>query len=351
MSVQPERTPVETPLPCFGLEYVATDPTCINCPHHVACHQSTGSRYGRIPLSNAEFHLLPKGFKLPAVDAPFDDPEIPQMERVYKDCFLSVFERVPPSSDRVARLADQIVDAARRANCTVRMYFLTNMVGHRAQQQMLLKLNDRLRPTRFTSSLLVGVIAEKRVKTYAAICRKDFGTFSPAALSVVADHDVEKDSFHQRMLSSEIAAGYFIVDWKVSSGGPVEEPLYRERELTLDPAWLATEQTYIDTVITPYTAKRCGSTLVQSHRFSVVQTITEFKKNRGLAILAFKTREDVMKKATTEVLRLMGYGVADFEIVNEPVTSTVDYWRLLGLAIQHHNCLRFYRGEPSMLNV
>lgn len=348
-----ERTPVDVPLACFGLEYVATDATCASCPHRVECHQCLGTRSDRIPLARAEFQLLPPGFKLPAsaADAVFDDPEIPEIERVYKDCFISVFERVPPSGDRLGRVAPQLVEAARKANCTLRLYFLANMVGHRAQQQRLLKTNDRAQPTRFSNKMLLGTVAEKRVQTYATVCRKDYGTFSPASLSVAAKHDVEKNALSQRMLSSEVAAGYFIVDWKISCGGPVEEALYRERELTLDPVWLATEPTYALTVIAPYLQRRSGSTLIQSHRFSVVQTTTEFKKNRGLAILAFKTRESIMPKATSEVLRLVGHASLDFEIMDQPVTSTVEYWRLLGLAIQHYNCLRYYRGEPSMLNL
>lgn len=351
MSDDLKRTPVSAPLACYGLEYVPTDPTCINCPHQQGCRYYHGTRAGRIPLSRAEFHLLPKSFNLPAADAPFDDPEIPQLERVYKDCFISVFNRVSPSSDRVARFAEAIVDAARRANCSIRLYMLSNMVGHRAQQERFLSVNDRQSPTRFSAKMLVGKIAENRVKTYADLCRKDFGTFTPSSLSVLANHDVEKNSLSQQMMNSEVEAGYFIVDWKISSGGPVEEPLYREKELALHPVWLATEDTYKSKVIQPYLEKRCGTQAIQNHRFSVIQTMTEFKKNKGVAVLAFKTREDVMRKATQEVLRMFGHTTEDFEIADEPVTSSVEYWRMLGLAIQHYNCLRYYRGEPSILNI
>ena len=267
------------------------------------------------------------------------------------DCFYSVFERPPASTDRIDRFAEVIVDAARRNNCSIRLYFLANMVGHRAQQQIILREVDRQQPTRFNAKLLVGKVAEKRVDTYASLCRKDFGTFSASTLSVACKHDVEKNSLEHRMLNSEITAGRFITDWKITHGGPVHPALYAEKETSLDPAWLATEPSYDKVVIQPYLARRCGSGLVQSHRFAVIQTIAQFKKHKAAAVLAFRTREAVMGKATQEVLRLLGHASGDFEIENEPVTDTLDYWTKLGLAIQHYNCLRFYRGEPSLLNV
>ena len=87
MSVE-KRTPVKTPLPCFGLEYVATDPTCINCPHQTACIYYHGSRANRIPLEKAEFRLVPRAFGEHYAEGVFDDPEVPEMQRVYRRLLL-----------------------------------------------------------------------------------------------------------------------------------------------------------------------------------------------------------------------------------------------------------------------
>jgi hypothetical protein len=309
-----------------------------------------GSRANRVPLDKAEFHLIPPAYGEYYAEGIIDDPEIPNMQRMYKDCHETVYGKPCASTDRLAPCAKDIIDGARRAGCSLRLYFLANMVGHRAHQQTIIDHTDRTKGVRFTAKKLVGKIAEKRVAMYAELCRKDFGTFNIQVLGALTNKNLEHDSLEYRMQTSELTVGQFIVDWKISNGGPALECLYIDKELALDPVWLATESTYRPLVLDPYLKNRHGSEAIQRHRFDVVQSIAYLKKHHDAAILAYRTREQSMPKTIEEVLRLFGFRPDHFEILNKPQTSTLEFWSAIGRAIQCYHCLRFYQGESSVFN-
>ena len=109
------------------------------------------------------------------------------------------------------------------------------------------------------------------------------------------------------------------------------------------------EDSYKIHVLDAHLERPRGSDAQKSHRFAVVQAIAYLKKHRQAACMAFQTREALMPKAISEALQLFGYGVDDFEIINEPVTDVLDLWGMIGLAVRHDQCLRYLADEKSML--
>ena len=78
----PQQKPVSIPLPCFAMSYQATHPTCMNCPHQESCVYYMGSRAHRVPVDRTEFRLIPAAYGEHYAEGIFDDPEIPNMQRM-----------------------------------------------------------------------------------------------------------------------------------------------------------------------------------------------------------------------------------------------------------------------------
>lgn len=343
----PKPQPIKLPLPCFGDGYKAVDPKCKACPHRVSCIEAMGRRLTHIPLSRAAFNLVPADYNLVYEKTFIEDPEIADLERIYIDGYRTVFKKHP--TDRAKPLADKIVEAARRKECSVRLYVLANMLGHSIQEGKIKLKTGRAFAKPFKAKHLIGKIAELRAETYRDVCGKEYGTFSVSSLRVLTGVPVDTNSAESRLLNSEVKVGHFIVDWKTRQGGPVYEALYSELELTLDPFWLAIEDSYKATVLDRHIERPRGSDAEKNHRFSVTQTIAYLKKHKQAACAMFITRESIMAKAISDVLRLFGYGPDDFLIVNQPITDPINMWAVIGLAVQHHQCLRYLDGEHSML--
>ena len=344
----PVPSSIAKPLECFGDGYQATDMDCAVCPHRQRCMVVMGKRRTHVPLSAAQFKLVPDSYELVYEKTFIEDPEIADMPRTYIACYRTLFAQHPKDTSRVQQEADSIARAARRNDCSVRLYMLACMMGHAVEQSQRVKHNGR-NAVPFLVKHLLGKIPETRAKMFRDLCAKDYGTFSVSALSTLTGTLVDKSSPEYKLLTSEIKAGQFIVDWKSKQGGPVYEALYSELELTLDPMWLAIEDSYKVYVLDPYQENHRGTDMEKSHRHAASMSINYLKKHKQAGIMAFQARESIMNKALGSVLSLIGYGLDDFLIENEPVTDTIGMWVSIGLAVQHHQCLRYLNGERSTL--
>jgi hypothetical protein len=344
----PVPASIAKPLECFGDGFQAADAECAACPHRQRCMVVMGKRRTHVPLSSMRFSLVPASYNIVYENTFIEDPEIANMPRTYIACYRTLFECHPKDTSRVQQEAENIVRAATRNDCSVRLYMLACMMGHAVEQSQRVQHGGR-NAVPFTVKNLLGKIPETRAKMFRDLCAKEYGTFSVSALSTLTGTLVDKSSPEYKLLTSEIKAGQFIVDWKSKQGGPVYEALYSELELTLDPMWLAIEDSYKVYVLDPYQARRTGTDMEKSHRHAVAMSISYLKKHKQAGIMAFQARESVMAKAVADVLSLIGYSPDDFLIENEPVTDTIGMWVSIGLAVQHHQCLRYLDGERSTL--
>jgi hypothetical protein len=182
---------------------------------------------------------------------------------------------------------------------------------------------------------------------YAELCRKQFGTFTLSTLSVLSETNNDANDIEQRLLSSEVTAGRWLVGHKMIHGGPPYDLLYECEEMNLDPYWLAIDDSY-KTLVLDKNPK--SSQELRRHRYSVVQSIGYLKRHRNIAITVFRARQQMLPQAVARVLDHFGYQVDDFEVEDKPITNPLELWVLLGRAIQHFNLLNYLQGGKSIFN-
>lgn len=340
-----ELVPVQKPLPCYSLEYNKADPRCQECPHQDGCILHSGSRAYKIPVSRVTFKLVPEAYH-EAYNIDLEDPELPHIQRSYFNCYEAVFSRSP--SDDMTRFSKEVVDAARSTQCSLQMYMLAVMVGHRQAQKIRMEKTGQALPRPFRAKMLTGAVARKHANMYMEMCSNEFGTFALAAMSSLVNEDFDASTIEKKMLHSEVTAGKFIVGYKMRNGGPPWEALFDAQELTLDPYWLAIDNTYWREIFEPYQKEKRGTEAIKQHRFSVGQVMGHLKGHRTAAINAFRARESIMGKAIVEVLNYYGYRGDDFIIDPEQITEPLEFWVFLGRAFQHFQCLLYLEGERSI---
>lgn len=345
------RIPIEAPLPCYGMELNQADPECQACPHQDGCREKMGSRLTRTDLSKVVWDLVPE--KLFTVNPTnLDDPEIPSIEGAFKECFQLVFERRPRRHNSASQYSRQIINAAKELNFSIRLFMLANMVGWRRINDVHQEENAEVDSinTEFHAKLLSYKSASKRAESYADYCRQKFGVFSVQTLNLVdTSRKIVKNSIEERMLHSEIEAGRYIVSYKLNNGGPPFEDLFSDKELSLDPYWLAIEKRYYEAVLEKHTRKPYGTRAQNFHRHDVNQVLTFLKKYIAEARLAFLIRQHIMPMAVERVLHYFGYGLKDFTAPMEPVKDPLMFWNRLGRAISYYNCWLFVTGEPDSI--
>ena len=345
-----EQRAKKAPLPCYGLEFERHDPRCQACPHQISCTQVMGQRLNRVPLSKIKFRLTPKAYGVDYDNLDFADPEVTNMEATYQLCFKTIFRKSPAGASTFWFKHKKSVEiAARKNECAIRLYMLAVMTAHRTHCADVMLYADRSQVPPFTSSMLLGKRAQARFETFRDLTAKEFGAFSLSSLGKLIDYNFEQNSPEQKLLDSEIKAGQCIIDFKMTGGGPFYERLYQQCELTLNPLWLAVEESYLRTVIKPYREKPRGSSMEKYHRHDAIRTMQHLHSHAQTAIMVFQAREAAMARAIPEVLRLFGYGADDFLIANQPVTNCLDLWNWVGRAIQHDECLRYVNGLPTRL--
>lgn len=346
-----ERTPQKAPLPCYGLEHDRLDPQCQACPHFDGCLKHMGSRADKVPLDRVKFDLTPAEAtdkykdKLRKEAFGMDDPELPYIQRLYSDCYLSVFHKNP--TDNISQYREEVKLNAMKAHCSVRMYILANMVAHTVQDKAVNTNTEKQRVAKFHAKLLTGALGIKRAAMYQEMCNDRYGTFTLTSLAVLTDMD-DKDDIEAAMLRSEVRAAKWFVRFKIFNGGPVVQALYDSEELHLAPEWLAIEKSYLDTVLKPYMAKEIkGTEAVEKHRYNVFQVHTHYKRNLGSQKLAWISRQRILPQAVLEVVNSFGLKPDDFLYPRITVNDPMQFWLSLSLTLRHYHCWLYLNGEPS----
>ena len=299
-------------------------------------------------MSKLQFKLVPKAYQK-TFDVNLEDPELPHIQRTYVHAYDTVFAKSP--KDDVRRFTQEIVSAAQQAECALRTFMLAVMLGHKKEgERNLANADVNVMPRPFTAKMLTGKKAVNRARNFAALCNKEFGTFSLSSMATLVDEDCASTQLEQVMLNSETVAGKFIVGYKLRHGGPPWAALYDAHELGLDPRWLAIEQTYMDEIYAAHLRNPRGTQRIRDHRFSVSQVMGRLKKHRDEAIVNFQARETIMPKAVEAVLAHFGHAPVDFEAAAQPITDPLELWVFIGRAMQHYQCLKYLSGQKSMLD-
>lgn len=302
-----------------------------------------GTRADKVTLDRVKFDIVPEKFRQEAFE--MEDPELPHLQRLYCDCFLSVFHQNP--TDNISQYREEVKLNAMKANCSVRMYILSNMVAQKVHEQTVINKTEKGRASKFRAKLLTGELGIKRAMTYQQMCNDRFGTFSLTSLAVLTDNE-DKDDIEAVMLNSEVRAAKWLVRYKIFNGGSTAAALYNSEELHLAPEWLAIEQTYIDTILKPYIAKEIkGSETVQRHRFSVFQVHGHYKRHMGNQRLAWITRQRILPEAVAQVVNSFNHDLGDFLYPRIPVTDPMQFWQSLALTIRHYHCWLYLNGDQS----
>lgn len=343
-----ERTAKSAPKPCYALEFDLSTSMCQECEFQKSCFESMGMRRNRLTLDKLIFKLVPKGYGLSDIDMG-EDPEIPQLEATYLLCYKTVFGTTARDSTR--RYENEIIANFRKTKSSLRLFILANMVAHQQRQITVAAKMQREAKHWFSAELLTNAQAITRLDDYRDMCRKAFGTFDIGSLSLLTNGEYEHNDIEKKMLHSEITAARSLVSYKIGHGGTGLAHVYDREELTLDPFWLATETTYMKTVLEPHMKGRKSTKAVNNHRHSVTQVIAEMKRRRDWSIAIFQAREHIMQPALRSILHAWGFEPNDFEFEGETVDNPMDFWVFVSRAIQHVHCLRYASGEHETLRV
>jgi len=292
-------------------------------------------------VDKAIFRFLPDNLlHYENMDVYGSDPDAVVMEEVYQFCHQWVFEHKAPGKIGLNRRA--ILERVRESETSIKLFFLANML---AWQQ-----SHETEP--FHAKVLTGDFAVHQVKTFAASCRKQFGAFDTTTLDRLMGSDVAKQDFEGLLLSSEMTAGNFIIGYKMFHSGTVSQTLYREKEGTLHPYWLAVEQTYYDDLLHQHIRRPDPnlSPVLAKHRWNTLHILGQLKRHSRQAVAVFLARERIMPEAVKRVLVQHGYAPEDFMIERRIVTSPLKFWSRLAVAIQQVELLDFVDGNPSIFD-
>jgi len=352
MPVIPEPTPVTVPLPCFGLEYSPRQRKCQDCPHQTDCKVYMGSKLDKVPLDKVLWNIVPENYGVEAYGYA-DDLEQPHLRRLYEDCYRSVFGELPKDASLVSLHQRAIVKNAMAAECSVRLFMLACMVAHKMVQEDVVRHTEKLEASNFSAVSLTKPGAVSKAIAYKEVCAREFGTYSPTSLLILAKERNEKsqfESFLDGLLSSEITAAKNLIQYKIHHSGPWEQAAYESDELSLSPHWLALEEDYVNKVLNPYLEnpkRKKVSRAIYDHRYNVLDTIKFLKKNPSYAKTLWLWRQQIMPKAVLAVLRYFNLRTDDFLYSRNPVRKTMDFWKTLALAIRHYHCWLYVQGLPS----
>jgi predicted secreted protein len=339
-----ERIAQPVPKPCYAVEFDLSNPVCQECEFQKSCFESLGPRKHKVTLDKVEFSLVPKAFGLTKI--PVDDPELPTIERTYIVCHQTIFGRRP--KDKIGQHLTSILANVRKSKVAIRMFMLANMVAYQQQQRVIAEKSDASEKRYYSSKLLTYANSITRVEMFREMCQKEFGTFNLSSLDTLTEGGYAENDIERRMEHSEITAAKTLIGYKIRNGGPAWTNLYDHQELTLDPHWLATEDTYKESILTPYWAGNKGTRMLANHRYSVCQVLAQMKKKKDWAIAVFQARERIVPLCLGRVLHSFGYSPKDFEVEQLPVTNMMDFWLGIARAIQHVECIRYIDGDRSV---
>jgi hypothetical protein len=181
------------------------------------------SRVGLVPLSRSRVELTPCDEHEPQVDA---------LSLVRSEVELyhrAILRRGGPKLS--AEVAERVVQLAESLSVEPGLIVLATLLGHRA--------GGPDRPCHAT--LFTGAFATSCLATYREECGRRFGTFDAAQLGDVAGLPEEHNVARRLDRCEEFAAHYAV---NATLNGTRWTTIFAERELALDPWWLATEAAY-----------------------------------------------------------------------------------------------------------
>lgn len=305
-----------------------------------------GRRLNRIKLSAASFNTVPPAYRASLLEIPDEDPELPTIESTYTLCYETVFGK--HNSDHIGVYASRVIDNARNAECSLRMFMLANMEGWKRIQEDICVERNTMQTKAFGVCCLVQDISIKRAASYSDVCSKKYGAFSINTLKTLLN-DSSTDVF-SRILHSEVEAGTWYVGYKLHNEGRALEQMFTELEIKLDPFWLAISDDYMNVVLKPYLVNKSGSEDIKLHRFKVTQTIGQLKRNMKLQRAIFTCRQRCLPDAIDRVCTHFRYKPSHFLIEDKPITDMTKVWLGISRAIQQDQLDRLLRGESNLFS-
>ena len=298
----------------------------------------------RAPVDQALFAFTPTALVIHLKDVYDSDPDAPILDQVYAFCHEWVFGRKPAGSlDKHRAL---LLRRVRESETSIKLFLLANMLGWAHSH-----------PERnFPAKSLTGEFAVNQVKTFAAVCHKQYGVFDVTSLDRLMGTEIAKSDLSALLLSTEMTVGSWIINYKLLHRGTpaeVSRHLYAKQEIALNPYWLATEHTYYLEVVYQHliSPDPSLSEALQRHRSNAIRALSRLKTYSKLAAAVFKMRETVMPEAIRRVLGLRGFQAVDFRVNPAlKVTGSIPFWTKLGIAIQHYECLNLVNKYPSALD-
>lgn len=288
-----------------------------------------GPQFMATRLSECRWNFLPSGY-LKHITS---DREL---ENAYYTAHQAIFGR--PPKDRLGRLCAKVALAASQVPCPVRLYLLTCMIAWMEREEVLVNSDQKLQPSPFSPGVLVQKTGLEWAKRYLRLCRRAYGSEDLTSLDKIVDGHFSKSDLHQRFLDSETLAGRFIVDWKLRYEGLPWVPLYAKLETSLDPDWLAVEDTFLP-ILFGQNKTRFRLLVTRRHHF--------LKKHRRAAIAVFRCREDIFPLALDRVLADYGLKPSEFFLDDDAEGTPLKVWSYLGRAIQHLETVRAQSGQSS----
>lgn len=340
-----KRIPISAPLPCYAAAYSSIDAKCASCAHAHGCQELSGDKAARVTVANLRFSLIPPKFG--KLDLDHEDPDYGAMQEIYVMCHNAVFGA--DTRDLVGPYRRDIAARAKEAELSLRTFMLACMFGHKSTSENAVG-HTETKTRKFSPKSLTYASAPTSARAYAKLCRDAFGAFSLSALTALSGDDLKTNDFEHQMLTSETCAGTYIVGWKLKHDGEPYKSLYADREINLNPYWLATCPHYDELVLRPHLSNPYGSKLEQRQRSAVVHAVRNMSRSKSTAKAVFYARQTVAPTAVKNVLAFYGYRADDFEIDDTPVTDMLQLWLALSRVILHMEALKYVIAEPSALD-
>jgi hypothetical protein len=298
----------------------------------------------RVTVDQTPFDFLPPrlGSAIGDNDVYDSDPSAGCIEEVYAFCHHWVFQRKAPG--KVGLHTKAVLNRVRESGTSIKLFFLANMLGWKES-----------RPTdKFRANVLTGDFAVRQVKTFASVCRERYGTFDTVALDNLTGSNIADEDFEHLLHKSEMEVGTWVIGYRLLKSGNVAANLYKEKELDLDPYWLALEPSYFDLVLRDHLADPAaasgGCPVLREHRHRAVHILGRLKHSARSAVTVFRTKERVMPDVIKRVLALRGLRSIDFMVEQTPQRQTIRFWEYLARAIQQFECLKFVDKSNSMFD-
>jgi hypothetical protein len=333
-----QRTAFPAPRRCFGLEQDEDNILCKTCPYIADCAQAMGDLAGRVNADKADFGCLPPPLQK-WLDEHRESDHV-ELEALYFLCYERVFRQREYRNDKKDRERSYLRQHSaviflriEQAGMSAKMFLTANMYGWLEEGRP-----EYFRPVRLTKD--DSVIMAKR---YAKICSERYGIVDASVLDDIAGLGM---ALEQSLLNSEMIVGQWIVNYRIFHKIGLIEAMYKELELGLHPWWLVIEPTYEQWLLRQPILN--DMSLLAKHRWEVNRTRIALKRSMSKAVYVFRARAIIMPVAIRHVLNHFDLLPEHIKVTTITRASFTEFWRTIGQAIQHFECLKMVDGLPSI---